>query len=180
MQKLTLETLVSKIEEYEGVLTEYLDVKGLRDLVPYKIDHIAVKLSDTSEYENFINDNLAFFASANYIQMNNRRITTVRLKNAIETTSFGSVFYLEIMEPKPEKVGTFKSGLDHAEIWVPNFDELEKEFGLRDLEFVRSDNGHHRTLIFKMNDLWEVKFTDKTIEDTVKDEIESGLITSLK
>lgn len=68
-------------------------------------DHLAVKCAGSADYESTIQTWLPLAAELSYVYLNDRRLATARLLGPLTVGEFGDIEWLEIMEPRPEKVG---------------------------------------------------------------------------
>jgi hypothetical protein len=115
--------LEGEIRDYSAELERYAKHR-LPETLLKKPDHIAIKAFDSPRFEELLEEvKREFSVSDKHIVtevLNDRRIATAFLAGPIAVGSFGEVKLLEIMEPRPEKVGEDKVGLDHFEFLVPN------------------------------------------------------------
>jgi predicted metalloenzyme YecM len=177
----TLDQLQSEANTYTIDLENFLTANELIDLFAPPVDHLAVKLANTEEYESFI-EYISIHASAiNYIELNNRRIAYAHLIGEIQFGSLGATSYLEIMEPRPEKVGKDKVGFEHIEIINPNLDSIYQRVKAKNLQTEFYDNGFHKAVVLKIDDQGrEIKFTDKPIKDVLMLEESQGRLKKIK
>ncbi len=144
------------------------------------VDHLALKAADANQFDNWLEDILSTSTKLSFIISDSRRLATARTKDPIFFPGLGIIKTLEIMEPRPERVGLDLVGLDHIELLRP-LDAIEFHFRMYALPFKTQENESHKTLVLQINkEGQEVKFTEKRLLDIVQDEILSGQATILK
>lgn len=167
-----VEELQQQANDYVAALEDYAAKHGLELGGP--VDHFAVKLADGKAFDDFIDRILPLAEKVHCVNLNNRRISVAFLKKPIYFGRFGNCTDIEIMEPKPEKVGKDLVGFEHIEIYRPDFDDL-LDLG----EF--KDNGHHKSIVIKLNEKGqELKLNDSPIRDVLVKERKEGILTDLK
>jgi hypothetical protein len=140
-----------------------------------------VKLKGPDAYEDFLSEITLSANSIEYIKINDRRIATAILNYKIQVGTLGQTSYLEIMEPRPEKVGKDKVGVDHIEIVNEDIDTVEQELKQKKIEYSRTNNGHHEAIILIIDKLGhEIKITNKSIEQVLQEESQQGLLVKIK
>lgn len=122
------------IRKFVDELVGFRDQHKLSELFSSRVDHLAIKMADSNDYERCVKDILSICSLMTEAQLNNRRIATAKLEKKVNLTgssqSLSSVEYLEIMEPRPEKVGKDLVGIDHCEIDIESFPQLRKELDI--------------------------------------------------
>ena len=163
----------------EGLL-DYLRLNKLTPLAALGVDHGAIKVTDGDEYDRILPALQAMSASGQYVVMNERRLATLQLREPIKYGTFGESYYLEVMQPRPAKVGSDLVGFEHAEILVDNLDRCEREVQASGAVYERVDNGQHKAIVVRLNPSGqEIKFTDTPIALVLEREKEAGLLSPL-
>jgi predicted metalloenzyme YecM len=171
----SLEWLQSQATTYSDEVLAFLQQLSISHMVgPF--DHLAIKAYDSADYESVIGAIRPACKSLSYIQMNNRRLATAHLREPIITRHFGACAWLEIMEPRPEKVGNDYVGFEHAEIFCKNFAALETLLKAKHIEYEFADNGAHRAYVLRINEAGqELKFTDTSLSIIVAHQTKEGI-----
>lgn len=169
--------------EYEEAIEQY--AKDLQDFIDrYELpakwfktpDHIAIKGADGLEYDYIVQDLLADAQQASEVNMDGRRLAAFQLISRVPVGELGSVNWLEIMEPRPEKVGKDIVGLEHMEFYYPEFDEVKSVLNKHKIPFVMESNpGHAWINIVLNNQGQELKINDRLLADAVNQELEEGI-----
>lgn len=169
----------AKLAEYVQVLGAFRTANSLPDdwfAVP---DHVAIKCADGAEYEAEMQAWLPEAAQAQSVPLNGRLLGSLRLLQPLKTSGLGQVEWLEVMEPRPEKVGVDPVGIDHMEFCFGDFDAAAKALGEKGIAYDSQENPGHKWLSI-MADGHEFKLTDKSLADVVASELASGTATALK
>jgi hypothetical protein len=167
-----IKELQRQADDYLAVLEAYAIKHGLELIGP--IDHFAVKMADARAFDSFIDQILPLADKVHCVNLSNRRISIAFLQEAIHFGRFGDCTDIEIMEPKPEKVGRGLVGFEHIEIYRPDFNDL---LGLGEFK----DNGHHKSIVIKLNEEGqELKLNNSPIRDVLVKERQEGIVTYLK
>ncbi len=179
LSPLDFKWLSGELETYFGPLGEFIaDHKWVDE--GSIIDHVGIKAYDKADYESCLSAAMAASSDLYEIEMNNRRIAIIVLTQPLDIMGQG-IRYIELMEPRPEKVGNDTVGLDHTEVYVPDF---ESAVGLVDSSGEAHeyyDNGHHKALVFKIGKNGEeIKISDTPIQRGIEDELSSGELKKLK
>lgn len=139
-------------------------------------DHIAIKCADALDYAYRMEALIPDAVWASEITMNERRLGTLELTNPISVGELGAVQWIEVMEPRPERVGDDVIGLEHMEFYYPEFDEITQILTDRKIEYQLQSNPGHSWVNIVINDQGqELKLNDKLLGDTVREEIEQGI-----
>lgn len=139
-------------------------------------DHIAIKGADATGFEELMNTFQPLANQLSYIEMDGRRLGTAQLVSSMAIGTFGSVSWVEIMEPRPEKVGKDVVGMEHMEFFYPHFDEIKSVLADRGIDFEPQENPGHAWINIVINDGGqELKLNDRLLTDAVTEEIKQGL-----
>ena len=111
-------------------------------------DHIAVKCADATGFDATVQEVGTYSESISVVEMDERRLATATLLGPMAVGQDFDVGLVEIMEPKPEKIGSgFLVGVEHMEFFYPDFDKALHELRVRDYplsSYGPRDNGSHR------------------------------------
>ncbi len=158
--------------DYLRSMRDYLDSNQLKEDY-LSVDHVAWKAENATAYEEALEIAKKSASLIVETQIGGRRISIVQLKNPITLGPLGTVEFLEVMEPKPNK--PVVPGLDHFELLAKDFDGLAKRLALYGgAEVV--DNGHHKTIPLKIDvNGRELKFTDRSIKSVIDKQVAEGI-----
>lgn len=147
--------------------TRTRNLPGVWFMIP---DHLAVKASGATDFERIINYAVMPVSEwVTYVEMDDRRIAAAKLLSPLALSTMGSVSWLEVMEPRPEKAGNDVVGVDHAEFFYPNFDDVRATLGPKDIRVKHEGNDEHDWLTVKLNNRGqEVKLSDGMLADIVQ------------
>lgn len=136
-------------------------------------DHIAFKAYDKEQYQAMMNATRGYSVRQTVCAQGGRVLGTTELSDPIGLGVFGEIDWVEIMEPRPEKVGKDPVGLDHVEFCFGDFDTVTRVLGLRAILFERQQNESHAWVSFFADGI-EVKLNDGDLATVVADELEDG------
>src|SRR5690349_1913904 len=105
----------TKLAEYASALERFRKESDLPEEWFAVPDHLAIKCADPADYERTVQEWLSYADSLSYARLNNRRLASANLSEPILVGVNGQVTWVEIMEPRPEKVGKDPVGIDHME-----------------------------------------------------------------
>jgi predicted metalloenzyme YecM len=179
LSPLDFKWLSGELETYFNSLGEFIaNHRWIDD--KFSIDHVGIKAYDMADYEACLSVVKAVARDLYEIEMNNRRIAIAVLAEILDVAGKG-IRYIELMEPRPEKVGRDTVGLDHTEIYVPDFETTLRIVDSSGEMHEYYDNGHHKALVFKIGrNGEEIKISDTPIEKVIEDELLSGELKKLK
>lgn len=177
----TIEDIQQAAREYGQLLSDFLGQHHLERYAACAIDHIAIKLKDAADFERSLEALVALSTSASVAEINNRRLATAVLPEAIAVPGFGSSAILEIMEPRPGVVATTAGHIDHIELRVAGIGEVARVLEEQHVSFEVQNNGYHQAAVVVLNELGqEVKFTNSDLLAIVKEQDEKGTSQVLK
>ena len=143
------------------------------------VDHCAIKARDSVEFEEWIAELLPFCTSASFAVLNNRRLATLELKMPVYFGVWGQTTVLEVMEPRPEKVGNDFTGFEHIELFHPSLNSVADTLEQKKVPFDHQENPGHKAVVLALSpEGHEVKFTDNHLRLMVKKQLESGESTA--
>lgn len=175
-----LDYLVCEGRLYRESLQAFLISNKLEVYGTDPLDHIAIKAKDTVQYESLIELLLPVSLQGSFVSMDNRRIATVDLEKPLRIGT-SDVQCIEIMEPRPEKVGRDYVGFEHAEIYSSHIAKIEEYAKEKGISYEAYTNDSHHAIVFQINDKnQEIKFTDATHIDVLRIEKEHGKLQLLK
>lgn len=164
------------VDQYVASLERFAHRRGLPTEWFSEPDHLAVKCLDGEHYEDMVaawgrRSNLA-----SYVRMNGRRLASIHLGEVVSLGIFGDVEWLEIMEPRPKKVGIDIVGIDHAEFVFPDFTAADVVLAKRSIPHELQSNPNHSWLNIPINATGqELKLNNRPLADIVTHEIETGV-----
>jgi predicted metalloenzyme YecM len=165
-----------EIENYVRELQAFVAEHDLPSTWFEVIDHGAFKFRDTSDFEDGIEDFRHMADEITSINMNNRRLATARLHMSIMIGKFGSVKWIELMEPRPEKAGNDFVGFEHVEFFYPNFTEIQDFLDSKGIPYQMETNTGHNWVNIVINGAGqELKLNDRTLGDMIGHELETGI-----
>jgi predicted metalloenzyme YecM len=164
------------VKQYADLLTEFRYAHGLLAKSLFKIpDHLAIKCHDASHFEETLETWKPRAAQASWVWLNRRRLASIQLQEELLVGEFGAITWLEIMEPRPERVGKDIVGIEHMEFVVPNLELMQTKLNDRGIDFEPQHNEHHAWLNIPINQLGqELKFTNTTLLEMTEIGLENG------
>lgn len=166
--------------EYEQSLTEFVGRYELPETWFSQIDHVAIKCADAADYEATVQQWLPQSQELSYVSLDYRRLASARLSGGVALGRFGHAQWLEIMEPRPEKLGADTVGIDHVEFYFRDFTEVQKELIEKGIKYTPQSNINHDWLSIVINDQGqELKINNRTLANIVAEEASTGISTSI-
>lgn len=167
-EKLTLGSLQRNTVLYLISLRDFFYLHGIKHLLG-PIDHFAYKTANTEHFDYCFSCLEPICVRSHFVTMSNRRLATLELYKPINCEGLGETKLLELMEPRPEKVGKDFIGLEHAEIYHRNLGRIQKELEAQRVNYEVQENPSHRTVVFPINRVGqEIKFTDRSLGEIIK------------
>lgn len=149
---------------------------SIEELLAPPVDHVAVKARDSVHYSEIVGGFLPKTTLASFTRMDGRQIATLELSSPIYLDELGETLFVEIMEPKPEKVGRDLVGLEHIEIYNPDLEGVMRVLDEKGVTYEDGGNLYHRTVVVKINEKGqEVKFTNGRLGEIVRRQTEDGI-----
>lgn len=139
-------------------------------------DHLAVKCLDAEHFDAIVQRWLPDAYEASYIELDGRRLASVHLGGKLALSkSLGSVEWLEVMEPRPEKAGLDTVGIDHVEYVFPDFAAAMAALETRNIPYELQSNPNHKWLNIPINPRGqELKLNNRPLADMVSQGLEDG------
>lgn len=172
-------TFYEQVQDYSSSLVRFVrDHELPMEMFAYP-DHLAVKARDRKNFDEIISSwkEYALGGVIHAVDMDGRTLASLQTARSIDVEPFGSVEWLEIMEPRAEKVGKGVVGLEHMEFFVADLDEVSRTLsrhGVRDYDRQKND-GHAWVNVVINAAGQEVKFNDKPLAAVLCDEADQGL-----
>jgi predicted metalloenzyme YecM len=168
-----------EIANYADALQSFWDQHELPHDWFMRPDHIAIKCADGPAFDKALEKWMPEAVELSYVHMNGRRLATALLLVPVTVGAFGDVEWLEIMEPRPERIGSDPVGIDHMEFYYDDFEAAIEVLNAKGIEFAMQKNPNHNWLSIMANG-HEFKLNDRLLADIVAAELDSGEATVLK
>lgn len=163
------------VQKYGEELQQFVAEHNLPLVWFAEPDHVAFKAGDSSSFELLIESFEPISSRISAIHMDGRRLATAELNTSVQVLGFGAVRLVELMEPRPEKVGVDYVGLEHMEFYYPNFEEVKTRLDTHKIAYSEQSNSGHSWINIVLNAAGqELKLNDKLLADTVAEEITRG------
>lgn len=169
--------------EYEETIKNY--VQALEELVAkYELpdtwfrapDHLAITCADGLDYEYILQDLLPDAQHASEVNMDGRRLAALCLISPQPVGSFGKLSWLEVMEPRPEKLDNDLVGLEHMEFYYPDFSEICEVLQVNAIAYTQQSNPGHQWINIVINDQGqELKLNNRALAEIVSQELGEGI-----
>lgn len=174
-----MDTFHKQVADYATALQKFRTDNDLPSEWFAQPDHLAIKCAGPVDYEQTVQNWLPQAASLSYAPLNNRRLASVRLSQPLVVGNNGAVEWLEIMEPRPEKVGKDPVGIDHMEFLFADFEAASTVLRAKNIPFEQEQNPLHEWLsIFAYGH--EFKLNNSVLAQIVATNIKTGDATVLK
>lgn len=157
-------------------LANFQNRHGLGDFFArLQLDHLAIKMYDGAAYEQALRNIRPFCRHLIEANLDKRRITIAVLQEPLELPGFGKTQMIEIMEPRPHMVGKDIVGIDHVELLLKDLEEAASLMAAKGIKIGDGVNIYHHTVVVRINKKGqEIKFSNKPIETTLKEEMKAG------
>lgn len=172
-----MKSYLDQMDHYVRELENFIEAHNLPETWFAQPDHIAIKCADDMDYEDTMQEFKDDAEQMTEVRMHGRRLGTVKLISGVALGNFGDVRWIEVMEPRPEKIGKDIIGFDHTEFYVPGFKGILMTFNHRGIHYVMpTDNPEHKSINVIINKVTdhELKFTDRSLADIVTSELRDG------
>lgn len=168
------------LEAYAQDLEDFIDALVLPESWFAEPDHITVKCADAADFDQTLEAFKGDAEQISYVEMGGRRLATVKLLSSISMASLGEVQLVEVMEPRPEKIGRDIVGFEHMEFYYPDFKEVREVLRSRKHPFEMQGNAGHQWVNIVINNRGqEVKLNNRTLADTVAHEATIGVLSKI-
>lgn len=143
-------------------------------------DHLAIKCADGTDYDYRLEELMIDASAGSQVALDGRRLGALQLISPQPVGQLGSVGWLEIMEPRPEKVGDDVVGLEHVEFYYPDFAEIAELLDARGVAYTEQSNPGHTWINIVLNEAGqELKLNNRLLADVVAEELADGTAHSL-
>lgn len=138
-------------------------------------DHVAVKGADRADYERWVELFKPQSEQISAIDMQGRTVAVAKLVGPLTVGRFGQVSLVEIMEPKPERVGRDIVGLEHMEFHYPHLTEVQDYLSGKAVAWAMQNNDSHAWVNVRINKQGqELKLNDRPLAEIIPEELRSG------
>jgi hypothetical protein len=171
---ITPEYLKDESYFYSIRLTDFEETNNLHELAHLNVDHCGIKVRDSIDFNRCSKSLRSLSVWEHQATLNNRRIYVYELKEeyTLDFGPHGTTRLIELMEPRPEKVGLDLVGTDHIELLVDDFAIVETAFKERRLGYELQANQNHATIVRAIHQEGpEVKYTMLSLRDVTQDEL---------
>jgi len=146
-----MDKVLEQIKSYATALSKFATLHTLPDQWFKTPDHLAIKGADSEDFTRLVGFWRPHSFQITAVQMDQRRLATAQLNGGINIGRFGEIKWVEIMEPRPEKVGHDVVGVEHMEFYYPNFDEVRLILDDRKVAYEMQENPGHKWINIKIN-----------------------------
>jgi predicted metalloenzyme YecM len=167
-----------QVKDYIQILTLFVNQKGLPREWFMSPDHIAIKAADAKDFEALIEEFRPHSRRISCIDMDSRRLAVALMNKSIPMGAFGKVELVEIMEPRPDKLGDDVVGFEHMEFYYPYLERVQEELqrrGLKDGIKLQRNPAHSWVNIVLNDQGQELKLNDNSLAVIVRQELEPGM-----
>lgn len=171
----------AEVADFAAAASEYIAQHSLPSEWFVEPDHIAIKCRDGEHFLETMDEFRVVSRAITYIHKSERRLGTAMLLSGISIGRLGKVDIVEIMEPKPEKVGRDIVGVEHMEFFYPDFTAAQAFLQMQATERGQEvpheldlSNSVHQTLVLPFADGYEIKLNNRTLADIIPEEFANG------
>lgn len=173
-----MDEFLEQVADYANILEGYIYFNELPDEWFVAPDHVAIKSADAEGFKLLVEQLREAAEQISCIDMDGRRLATAKLKEPINVGTLGEVSWVEIMEPRPERVGKDFVGLEHMEFTYPDFDEVARYLDNQGCQYEFQKNPGHSWVNIPINGqdgrYQELKINNRALGAVVQAEIEEG------
>ena len=121
-------TFQEEVQNFSTSLTCFVKNSNLPMELFVRPDHLALKARDRDDFDKLTVawSQHALGGVVRAIDMDERTLASLQLTQPIAVEPFGHVEWLEIMEPRAQKIGKGVVGLEHMEFSVLDLDEASR------------------------------------------------------
>lgn len=165
-----------EIYRFISVLDKFIDNYELPNEWFVAPDHLAIKCADALDYAFRIEELIPDASQTSEIVLDKRRLAALKLVSPIDLGNNRQLLWLEVMEPRPEKLGKSLIGLEHIEFIFPDFEKVIELLNNRKIKFTLQQNLGHAWINIVINQSGqELKLNDRLLSDIVAEEIAKGI-----
>lgn len=165
----------AQIFAYGESLRDFVDQYGLPEEWFAEPDHIAFKCRNAEHFDEVLMQATDDSDQLSFVAKDGRRLASAHLEQPVYVESFGSVEWLEIMQPRPEKQGRDLVGLEHMEFYWPDFESAEEVLRDRGITFEMQHNESLQWMNIIINEFGhELKLCNRKLADIVGEDLANG------
>lgn len=158
------ENLQRWAHDYLAEVKKWSSEYKLESLLNGPVDHLAIKAANREDYLEYLKSLSDHQKGWSEWPNGGRRLLTAELDDSIDFGSLGETRVLEVMEPRPERVGVDVVGFEHIELFRSDLNPVINLLNQHNVEYVQEDNGEHQAVVVKINSTGqELKFTDSQL-----------------
>lgn len=173
-------TITTQIFAYGEALRDFVDEFNLPEEWFIDPDHVAYKCRSADHFDEIVrlaNDDAEQLV---VVTLDGRNIASVLLDNLVYVESFGSVEWLEIIQPRLEKQGEDLVGIEHMEFYWADLESVEDILHDRGIPYVLQHSNSMQGICIEIDDLGhEVKLSGRRLASIMQTEIENNDIESI-
>ena len=168
-------TINAQIFAYGEALRDFVDQYNLPEEWFEQLDHAAFKCKNSEHFDEVLMQATDDADQLSFVAMDGRRLAGAHLEEPVYVESFGYFEWLEIMQPRPERVGKDIVGLEHLEFYWPDFEAAEEVLRDRGIQFEMQHNDSQQWISIILNNFGhELKLCNRTLADIVQEELANG------
>lgn len=168
-------TMTAQIFAYGEALRDFVDQYSLPEEWFVRPDHIAFKCRNADHFDEVLMQATDDADQLSFVAVDGRRLASAHLEQPMYVESFGSVEWLEIMQPRPERQGKDLVGLEHMEFYWPDFESAEEVLRDRGVSFELQHNDKQQWMSIIIDGFGhELKLCNRTLGDIVSEELANG------
>lgn len=168
-------SIQTQIFAYGEALRDFVDEFGLPEEWFMEPDHVAYKCRNADHFDEIARQANDDAAELTIVEMDNRNIASVLLEDSVYVESFGSVEWLEIMQPRLEKQGEDLVGIEHLEFYWTDFESAEEVLRDRGISFAIQHNRSSQWISVIINEYGhEFKLCNRKLAEIIQAEVDSN------
>lgn len=176
-----IERFQGELDSYVTELEKFVQEHELPDRWFEDPDHVAIKCADSEDFEVTLAEFKDVSNQISYIEEGGRRLAAAHLLKPLAIGRFGSVEWVEVMEPRPGRVGNDFVGLEHAEFCYPIFTKARSVLRKAGVEHDLRHNPGHDWINIAINDTGqELKLNNRPLSKVMPDEIANEVAVEVK
>ncbi len=171
----------AEVADFALAASDYIAQHNLPSEWFVEPDHIAIKCRDGEHFIETMEEFRPVSRAITYVRKGERRLGTAMLMSGLSIGRLGKVEIVEIMEPRPEKLGKGIVGVEHMEFFYPDFavaqaflQTLATEHGQEVAHELDLSSAVHQTLVLPFDDGYEIKLNNRTLADIIPEELANG------
>lgn len=173
-------TINTQIFAYGEMLRDFVDEYNLPEEWFMLPDHIAFKCRNADHFDEIIrlaNDDAEQLVVVN---LEGRNIASALLDNPVYVESFGSVEWLEIIQPRIEKQGEDLVGIEHLEFYWTDLESVEDILHDRGITYELQHHDTQQGICIEIDEFGhEVKLSGRRLATIAQIETDNNDIESI-